>query len=325
MYKINCDICGESFYKKSHLSCHDIDNITDYYYKLLFDQYDYDVDKVINLHEKGYSVADIKDELNYKESLILKIFDFKNVKRRTCKESKHIEKYKKKYEDSIIKKYGVDNISKSEIIKKQKIRTMLKNYGRINNFCDDDIRNYAQSHIDYDLAYKLNLNTIISKYGVDNVSKIDFVRKKISDKQKEKFSNLSDKERFDLTKKCRTFIKHKRISKLEMRIHSILEDFNIEYSSNSFTCGYYVDLKFDKNILEVMGDFWHGNPKLYKSDDILNFPYKKIKAKELWLKDRIKKEKLEKRGFKVHYLWETDIRKMSDIDILNFITNIIEK
>lgn len=323
MKKIKCDICGNFFLNKNHLEKHNISDINEKYYKLFFDQHKYDIDNVISDYQKGFSILDIKNKFNYSIIDIQKILDYKKINKRTCKDSKHTEKYLKKYKTSIIKKYGVDNISKLNITKEKKKSTMQKNYGRINNFCNTDIQKYAHSKIDYELAYRLNLDSIIKKYGVDNVSKIDFVRNKISSYQKDRISKMTEEERKELTKICRTYIKYKKISKLELRIQSILNDFNISYNCNYFIYGFYVDLIFNKNILEIMGDFWHGNPNKYNSGSFINLPGGKVKVDDLWNKDEIKKNKLERKGYKMYYLWESDINKMTDIDLINYITPLL--
>lgn len=323
--KLTCDICGKIFVNSTHLKKHDIEDVEKYYLNLLFSQYDYDVDGVVEKYQFGFSVDDLIVHFNYSRVDLDKILKYKNIKIRTQSESKLTKKYKTKYTDTIINKYGVDNISKLDVIKDKKKSTMLKNYNRVNNFNNDDIRNYALGKIDYELAYKLNINAIFKKYGVDNISKVDFVKKKISASQLERFSHLSADEKRELTKICRSFIKHKKISKLELRIQEILNDFNIGYKCNFFIKGFFVDLVFDnKIILEIMGDFWHGNPNKYKSTDFVNLPGGKVLAESLWIKDKNKKIILEKSGYSVYYLWEDDINKMSDIDIINFMNFILK-
>lgn len=321
--RIKCDICDKIFVTKDHIKKHNITNVDDYYYNLFFNQYKYNVDDVIISYKEGLSILDIKIKFNYSFTDIQKILDYKKIKKRNLKDSKHTSQYIEKQKNTVIEKYGVDNISKSNIVKEKKKATMYKNYGRINNFCDINIRKSAFDKIDYEVAYKMNLDTILKKYGVNNISKVDFVREKISKSQKERLSKMTDEEKRNLTKTCRTFIKHKNISKLELKIQSILNDLNIPYKCNYFIFGYQVDLLFDKKILEIMGDFWHGNPNIYKSDDIINIPGCKVKAEELWHKDEIKKNKLEGKGYEIYYLWETDINKMSDVDIMNFINKLL--
>ena len=59
-------------------------------------------------------------------------------------------------------------------------------------------------------------------------------------------------------------------------------------------------------IYEFFGDFWHGNPKKYKSEDInprTKCSYGKLYEKTL---DRI--NLFEKHGYKIIYTWESDLK-----------------
>jgi len=67
---------------------------------------------------------------------------------------------------------------------------------------------------------------------------------------------------------------------------------------------YYFDIRIGKILLEINGDFWHCNPKMYKSTQIIKFPgQKRILAMNVWKKDLKKRLEANKKGFKVVYLW----------------------
>jgi G:T-mismatch repair DNA endonuclease (very short patch repair protein) len=102
----------------------------------------------------------------------------------------------------------------------------------------------------------------------------------------------------------------KGISKLELLVKDTLEKLNVNFKSQFFVTRKSYDFKIlgTPFLLEVNGDFWHANPKLYKFDDILNHGVVKKTAKELWEKDAEKKEIAEKYGYKVITFWEKDIR-----------------
>lgn len=59
-----------------------------------------------------------------------------------------------------------------------------------------------------------------------------------------------------------------------------------------------------KTIYEFNGDFWHGNPKKYKPSDINNINGKTFG--ELYRMTIEKKENLERLGYKVISIWESD-------------------
>ncbi len=115
-------------------------------------------------------------------------------------------------------------------------------------------------------------------------------------------------------------------SKLETRISKILSANLVLHKRQFWVNRKSYDFRFWNTnfLLEVQGDFWHANPQIYKPDDILNHPFKKVTASSLWRKDRKKKENAEKNGYKLIYLWETDINVMSDEDILYYIKKMIK-
>lgn len=129
-----------------------------------------------------------------------------------------------------------------------------------------------------------------------------------------------------LLENARKLIKHTNISKLELRIQKILNDLNISYTANKFIHSNNFDLIFDnKIILEINGDYWHANPEKYKASDIISYPNKNyISAEKIWNRDKIKKQKIESKGYNVYYLWETEIKQMTDKNIIEFIFNILK-
>lgn len=72
---------------------------------------------------------------------------------------------------------------------------------------------------------------------------------------------------------------------------------------------YFVD-GFDsqtKTIYEYNGDYWHGNLSIYKAEDI--HPDIKVSFQVLWNKTESKRIALEKAGYKVISIWESDFLK----------------
>ena len=57
-------------------------------------------------------------------------------------------------------------------------------------------------------------------------------------------------------------------------------------------------------IYEFLGDYWHGNPLKYKSNDI--HPESKITFGELYNKTMKKFQILKENGYSVKYIWEID-------------------
>lgn len=86
---------------------------------------------------------------------------------------------------------------------------------------------------------------------------------------------------------------------------------------------YLADLchKDKKIIIEVNGDFWHCNPSIWNAEE--EHPYKKIKAKEIWEKDKLRIKYLEDLGYKVYVLWERDILKGKSQFLEKFLQQLI--
>lgn len=60
-----------------------------------------------------------------------------------------------------------------------------------------------------------------------------------------------------------------------------------------------------KKVIEIYGDFWHMNPKLFKSNYVN--PVTKDKASDKWSLDEKRINKLIKKGYDVQIIWESDI------------------
>ena len=76
----------------------------------------------------------------------------------------------------------------------------------------------------------------------------------------------------------------------------------ITSKKDDFRCSY--DFTYENKIIELHGDFWHANPKIFAPDDII--PVIKITAKEKWNLDKRKKELAESFNYKVLVIWESE-------------------
>lgn len=94
------------------------------------------------------------------------------------------ETIKKKIKRTLINKYGVDNISKNNNIKNKKIKTCLKNYGVEYGFLQLektkstlDLK-YNGHHLNDPSIYQKLINTVQKKYSVNNVSQSPIIQQK---------------------------------------------------------------------------------------------------------------------------------------------------
>ena len=63
-----------------------------------------------------------------------------------------------------------------------------------------------------------------------------------------------------------------------------------------------------KTVYEFNGDFWHGNPEIFKRDDFNSVL--KIKFGDLYDKTIRKEIELKKMGYEVISIWENDFNKL---------------
>jgi G:T-mismatch repair DNA endonuclease (very short patch repair protein) len=321
---MKCAICNKEFSQtnilKVHINRHhNIDELTNEinYIKSQIEIDDSEFDKVKNLYIEGYNVCDLKKIYGVSFSKYIEVLGLK----RTNSESKKTQIYKNKIESTNLKKFSVKNPSQSEAIKEKKKQTFLKNFGYENNFCNKKIQKLAQSNIDYEKVYNTTRDSLIEQYGPDvyNVSQIPGVGKKIGNSLKKRISKMTENERRKMTETARSNIKY--VSSQEIRIQAILNQLDIEYTANGFLYAYNWDLIFkNKIIIEIQGDFWHGNPKFYKESDVL---LQGLSVKDVWDKDKKKRKAVESKGYSVYYIWENDINKMTDEEIYNLLKNIL--
>lgn len=204
------------------------------------------------------------------------------------------------------KKFKVDNCSQLEEIKAKKAKTFIKNYGV------DNIRKWKPF---YDYIDRV----IEEKYGMTKSEYLSLKGKehwaKLTDEQKNEWLNRS----IHSDESSRKALKQSgyRTSILETRIEEVLKENNISYThqflikkgskSRKFYDFYLPEYDI---IIEVNGDYWHANPENYKSNDIIHYCFGKKKAKEIWERDKIKKEFAENKDYKVIYIWEKELNRL---------------
>lgn len=119
-------------------------------------------------------------------------------------------------------------------------------------------------------------STLFERYGVTNAY---FLAKRstVSKPQRDLYNNLSELYR------C--------------KLETLLPFHSVRYFADIFIP--------DNNIvIEFMGNYWHCNPLMYKED---YWHKKKCQyARDVWESDKIRKETLEKLGYIVYYVWESD-------------------
>jgi very-short-patch-repair endonuclease len=202
------------------------------------------------------------------------------IKTHSISESKLLKSTKKTLKKTLQERYGenITNISQINSVKQKKIDSAIEKYGCINVFQSNEIKNKSKE-------------TLMEKYGVENSCAIPGVKRnngKTSLIHKEVSAFLKNKK-----------IKHKNeVSKF----YKFCEIKKKKYAP-------IVDILIEsrKIVIEIQGDRWHANPQKYKPSDIIKTWDGVKTAKDIWAKDKIKKEHIESFGYKVMYIWEYDL------------------
>lgn len=282
--------------------------------------------KIIKNAVKRYQKEEVSLWCLSKEGLDLsKYFKLLGIKR-TASEEHQTKRYKNLHKSVMLDKYGVENISQADHIKRKKEETVFKHFGVRHNFMLDDCKEKAmQGYQDKinSLGYKEEWlekykNTCLEKYGVINVAQDKDIKKKISNSNKKRMANLSIDERRQMTAKARASWNEQNswTSSIEIRVQKLLKQEGMNFQPHITLYDYNYDILIGDNIIEINGDFWHANPKTYSEDDFL---FEGLSVKEVWEKDRRKKEIAEKNGKNVIVLWECDIIALSDQQLIEVI------
>jgi len=105
---------------------------------------------------------------------------------------------------------------------------------------------------------------------------------------------------------------------IEIKVANFLNTLKLDFIQNQWIGRYNVDIIVNNYIIECYGDYWHCNPKLYKSD----FYNKSLRltSQEKWDRDNIRNSILNKKGYKILTFWEDDIKNNFD-----YVTNTIKQ
>ncbi len=115
-----------------------------------------------------------------------------------------------------------------------------------------------------------------------------------------------------------------RYSKLHQKVKNEMEIFGLGGFKSEEKIGSYIvdEVCFDFKIaIEINGDYWHANPKKYKSSEIISYPKGLFTAASVWQRDELRIKNIESMGFKVFIIWENDIKNINYLSIFKEIKN----
>jgi G:T-mismatch repair DNA endonuclease (very short patch repair protein) len=313
---MKCPFCKKNLNKNDghHIyKCKKNLNYDDIKIKITYIKYNYPYISDKNNLYNEYSINlrsfnDLRSEygISYRNlDFLLKYYEIKKRNKKDSSKLISIEKYKK----TCKLRYGVDNISKLKHIKdKKNIIEKVKKLKIVieeNKKIYDWIINESLFGNIYNVYYNKNENIIKNEYY------------KLIKKYNNHWKIINDDEKNIISKKTD--------SKLESEISGILDRLSISYIKN-FSIGKNIyDIKISNTylLIEINSDLWHANPKYYKNNDILNFPFKKEKVINIWNKDKYKKNIANDNGYNLIYIWEDDIKDLNYQDKMNFVVNKI--
>lgn len=222
---------------------------------------------------KNMSCLDIQKYFDFHNfDIVYKLFDKFDIKRRSLKESKLL--CKNKFEETNLKKYGhKHNFCKDHPSRKEWEQKLLDEEGITNVFQREDVK-------------KKSIETLIQKYGVEKAGLITTCRGKNS------YSQI-----------------HRKVVEIcqELNIQVGIE-FKLKYKKRYFA--YDIIIENTNKLIEVNGDYWHGNPQIYKdSDIIMKNSSAEITVGEKWKKDKVKINHAKSNGYKVLTIWEKDLKE----------------
>ena len=76
-----------------------------------------------------------------------------------------------------------------------------------------------------------------------------------------------------------------------------------------------------KIVVEFYGDYFHGNPKIYKPTDIIGFQQL---AQEKWQKDKLREKRIREMGYEFYVVWENDLKNSKE-ETLSALKNYLKE
>ena len=309
-----CPFCNKKISTTNHLKkCNPLIDYNMAFKMMVEKTFNCKTGDIINDYKNGLSLPDIKNKYKISYGYTTKLIEIFGESTRTISESSN-ENRLIKYKKTVTDKYGVDNVSKSEKIKKKKVATFIKNYGADNIFKTDGFTEYVT-----DICLK--------KYGKKRITNPKLISEKRLKFSKEKWKQIERKRKNTIQENIDNGITYDIFnSNLELLVKGIFEKNDIKIKHQKFINGLSYDFHIINTniIVEVNGDYWHANPEQYKEDDIVNISDKLKLAKDVWEKDELKIINANKHNYRVITIWESEINRcIVDDSLEEFVLNLL--
>lgn len=117
-----------------------------------------------------------------------------------------------------------------------------------------------------------------------------------------------------------------KTSKLQRNTMNLLHKHGLLHEVQFQVGKYYFDGRFNNILYEINGTYWHLDPRKYKINQRVTRPGgKKVLVADVWKRDNRKKLEAYKQGYHVIYIWQDDINKTTQIQLINYVRKEIQK
>jgi len=283
---------------------------------------------------ESYTVKDIMPNKKITKDLLIKVYGEEDGLKRFKSKIKK-DKIKGTL-DGYISRYGdVDGPKKYN--EKNSRLSVSQNALKLNGFSQHEIADIRKRHSD---GSKQTIENFILRYGRDegekryvkfrNLTQITsfhvqyWIDRGYSPKEAKRivsknsthdlkwfikfYGEVEGPIRYEKCNKLKIW-KSGNISKPEQSILNFLIDKDIEVINTKRLLTYFVDIFIPQynTVIEFFGDYWHCNPKIWKSDDYNQSM--KMTAGDRWDADKIRINKLKSHNYNVIIIWEYDFYK----------------
>lgn len=192
-------------------------------------------------------------------------------------------------------KTGIKQASNNINVKNKRKQKNLEKYGVEHNFS----KNHP-SRLEWE-------ERLFKEEGITNVFQRDSVKEKSIDTIIKKYGSKSNLHKYS--------IRGSSVSQLNKKLYRLLNKLNINYTVEFPLLNpktkriLYFDIAIGNKIIEINGDYWHGNPQIYKkSDIILRGSSREFKVEDKWIRDKYKIDLAKSLGYQVLVIWEYDFK-----------------
>lgn len=276
------------------------------YFKILFDI----TDEELEQEHKKFDTASLESFIRRhgEEQGRIKYEVYRNRQAYTC--SKEYMMNEKGMTEQEWNEYNANRAcTKSNFIKRYGNELGLKKW---NDYCE--LESYAGCKLEYfiekfgehgrDIYLEVNRKKVQTLENYIRIYGVIEGKTKFEEYCNKQYSNVS-KTMFDIIQtRLGDFAIGSKYGDNEIPINLYFED------NTCRLC--YPDYLLHTKIIEFNGDYWHANPKYYSAGDHMKFidmqktKYSGNSAKDIWEYDLKKKTALEKLGYNVKVIWESD-------------------